>query len=199
MFLLQSNSLTRTAWWTYAVALSLYHFSEFLCTAAYRPNRLTFSSFLLDQSPQYVYAVACGWIEYWVEDYLGVSTPSYAVFLFGATLVVCGQYFRIFAMIDCSSNFTHKIRTAHEPDHILVTKGVYSRLRHPSYFGWFYWSIGTQIMLCNPISTILYAWAAWTFFRYRIPEEEAYLREFFGNDYVEYSKRTFVGIPFIPS
>ncbi|CAN0453530.1 unnamed protein product, partial [Hapterophycus canaliculatus] len=32
-----------------------------------------------------------------------------------------------------------------EESHQLVTSGVYRFLRHPSYFGWFWWSLGTQV------------------------------------------------------
>src|SRR4051812_31669288 len=47
--------------------------------------------------------------------------------------------------------------------------------RHPSYVGWFYWSVGTQLLLCNPLCTVLYGLAAWAFFKDRIPYEEALL------------------------
>lgn len=30
--------------------------------------------------------------------------------------------------------------------HQLVTHGVYSIVRHPSYVGWFWWSVGTQVI-----------------------------------------------------
>lgn len=44
-----------------------------------------------------------------------------------------------------------------------------SLLRHPSYTGWFYWSFATQLLLANPLCTLAYALAAWSFFRHRIP------------------------------
>jgi protein-S-isoprenylcysteine O-methyltransferase len=71
-------------------------------------------------------------------------------------------------------------------------------LRHPSYFGWFYWSVGTQLALCNPVCTLAYAYAAWTFFRGRIPYEESLLVDFYGAEYVQYAQRTPIGIPGIP-
>ncbi len=43
----------------------------------------------------------------------------------------------------------------------------HSVLRHPSYFGWFYWSVGTQILLGNPVCSVLYTYAAWSFFHKR--------------------------------
>jgi protein-S-isoprenylcysteine O-methyltransferase Ste14 len=71
----------------------------------------------------------------------------------------------------------------------------YSILRHPSYVGFFYWAIGTQLVLCNPLSTLLYGLAAWTFFSKRIVYEESTLRSLFPGDYEEYISRTYIGIP----
>lgn len=71
----------------------------------------------------------------------------------------------------------------------------HSYLRHPSYFGWFYWSVGTQLLLCNPLCTAAYAYAAWTFFSGRIPYEEALLVDFYGAEYVQYARSTVIGIP----
>jgi len=46
---------------------------------------------------------------------------------------------------------------------------VYKRyLRHPSYTGFFYWGIGTQLLLMNPISLIGYAVVLFRFFKERI-------------------------------
>ena len=74
----------------------------------------------------------------------------------------------------------------------------YSILRHPSYVGFYYWAVGTQLVLCNPISTILYGLAAWTFFRYRIAYEEETLMQLFPDGaYESYAARTYIGIPFI--
>lgn len=74
---------------------------------------------------------------------------------------------------------------------------VYSYLRHPSYFGWFYWSVGTQLILCNPLCIIAYAIVSWKFFDGRIPFEENTLVKFYGNEYREYARKTPIGIPFI--
>jgi protein-S-isoprenylcysteine O-methyltransferase len=42
-------------------------------------------------------------------------------------------------------------------------------MRHPSYFGWFYYTVGTQIILTNPICAVLFGFAAFKFFAGRIP------------------------------
>ena len=61
-----------------------------------------------------------------------------------------------------------------------MTTGVYAYFRHPSYFGWSVWALGTQLVLGNPVSLVFYAFAAYAFFKDRIPYEEYKLAEFFG-------------------
>lgn len=40
--------------------------------------------------------------------------------------------------------------------------------RHPSYAGFFYWALGTQLVLQNPISFTIYSILLRRFFFYRI-------------------------------
>ena len=82
-------------------------------------------------------------------------------------------------------------------EHALVTHGVYRLLRHPSYFGWFWWSVATQLVLGNPVCLVGYTLASWDFFRTRIPYEEQTLVSIFPDEYPGYRRRTFIGIPFI--
>ena len=65
----------------------------------------------------------------------------------GVALVVSGELLRKSAMFTASSNFDHYVQSEKKPNHQLVTSGVYSWVRHPSYVGWFYWSIGTQVQI----------------------------------------------------
>jgi len=112
-------------------------------------------------------------------------------------LVFGGQFIRSLSMYTAGSNFHHGIRYKKTANHELITYGIYTHLRHPAYFGWFWWSVGTQILLRNPISVICYALASWMFFHFRIREEEKTLIHIFGDDYIRYQKRTYIGIPFI--
>jgi protein-S-isoprenylcysteine O-methyltransferase len=48
-------------------------------------------------------------------------------------------------MFTAGSNFNHVVQSEKSDTHTLVTSGVYAWCRHPSYVGWFYWSIGTQV------------------------------------------------------
>ena len=87
----------------------------------------------------------------------------------GLIILIIGQFFRSSAQFTAGINFTHLIATEKRDSHRLIKHGVYSISRHPSYFGWFWWSVGTQILLCNPVCTIGYAFASWSFFKERIP------------------------------
>ena len=69
-------------------------------------------------------------------------------------------------------------------------------VRHPSYLGWFVWSVGTQVLLSNPLCFLLYIFASWNFFRTRIEYEEMLLLRFFPTEYPAYKAKTWSGVPF---
>lgn len=116
----------------------------------------------------------------------------------GFILVLIGQFSRSLAMITAQSNFTHNIATEKSKTHKLVTRGIYGVMRHPSYFGFWCWAVGTQMVLLNPISFVGYALFLRSWFSDRIDYEEETLREFFGKEYVEYAKTVkWSGVPFV--
>ena len=86
----------------------------------------------------------------------------------GFVLMVVGQVVRTTAMAQAGKNFSHVISMKKKEGHVLVTSGVYRWLRHPSYFGFFWWGLGTQIVLGNVICLVGYAAVLWRFFRLRI-------------------------------
>lgn len=65
--------------------------------------------------------------------------------LLGLLMVLGGDSLRKAAMLTAGSNFNHIVQNEKARSHVLVTSGVYSFFRHPSYVGWFYWSAGTQV------------------------------------------------------
>jgi protein-S-isoprenylcysteine O-methyltransferase len=185
-------------WAMYGLALSTFHFLEFALTALHRPADVTADSFLLNHSAAYGAAMAAAALEFWAEYAAAPWLKGNAwVTALGVLLVVGGQAVRSSAMHTAGSNFTHLVAHRRRHDHQLVTEGVYARLRHPSYFGWFWWSVGTQLLLGNPICALGYTAASWLFFQERIPYEEMTLCDFFGQAYLDYARRTVIGIPFI--
>ncbi len=207
----QQNSvgLEGTAWATHMVLwcsnmvmLCIFHLLEFLVSARFNPKVVSEELFLLNHSLSYKVAMVCGWLEFWLERFFlpSLKTSSrffYLWFVMGLVMVVGGQSIRSLAIAQASNNFNHFVSVSKLPDHKLVTHGLYSKLRHPAYFGFFWWSVGTQVLLQNPVCTVLYFAASWHFFKDRIRFEEEQLLRFFRSEYPEYRLRTSTGIPFI--
>uniref|UniRef100_A0A2R9AGG4 Protein-S-isoprenylcysteine O-methyltransferase n=1 Tax=Pan paniscus TaxID=9597 RepID=A0A2R9AGG4_PANPA len=194
-------SFSQSSWshfgW-YMCSLSLFHYSEYLVTAVNNPKSLSLDSFLLNHSLEYTVAALSSWLEFTLENIFWPELKQITwLSVTGLLMVVFGECLRKAAMFTAGSNFNHVVQNEKSDTHTLVTSGVYAWFRHPSYVGWFYWSIGTQVMLCNPICGVSYALTVWRFFRDRTEEEEISLIHFFGEEYLEYKKRVPTGLPFI--
>lgn len=182
----------------YMCVMAIFHYTEFFSIAYIQPKLVTVDSFVLNHSLQYSIAAITSWTEFFLESYL---FPEFKIqfWLSNVGLIICifGEVLRKAAMLTANSNFNHLVQCEKADDHILITHGVYSWFRHPSYVGWFYWSIGTQIILINPLCIIAYAIASWVFFRERITIEEIMLLNFFGQNYCDYQQKVRTGLPFI--
>lgn len=182
----------------YGMFLSIFHYSEYLSIAYNNPRTLNTDSFILNHSTAYHLAAIASWIEYTIETlyFPNLKTCKW-IWLLGSAMCLGGEILRKLAMLHASSNFTHVVRFEQVDDHRLVQTGVYAYTRHPSYVGWFYWSIGTQVIMANPICVVLYAIASWKFFANRIFLEEITLLNFFGEEYYQYQQKVPTGLPFI--
>ena len=188
-------------------ALSTFHFLEFWSTARYNTPAANIDAFLLTANwPAYAIAHASATLEClvtnlffphrsWAASFLGNVTPL--CIALGLIMVGIGQFVRTTAMVQCGESFNHIIQQHRKSSHFLVTHGVYALFRHPSYFGFFWWSLGTQLVLGNVFCGVGYAVVVWRFFAGRIPHEERFLVGFFGGEYVEYRRRVGTWIPFI--
>lgn len=188
----------------YMAALALFHFLEYYTTAKYNPSQATEDSFLLSNGIEYLlchlFAVAECLLEYilfpdWKTD---VNSKSHFMIVsLGYAFIVIGQIARTMAMRTAGQSFSHTVRTSRHEGHVLVKNGIYKWIRHPSYFGFFWWAVGTQMIMLNPLSFGIFAIILGKFFHQRIKFEEIHLIRFFGNDYYEYKKSVPVLIPFI--
>ncbi|CAG8457893.1 10200_t:CDS:2 [Paraglomus brasilianum] len=175
----------------FIAALGLFHVLEYLLTAMFNADKLSLDTFLINNGKAYHIAFASGMIEYLIELWLFPGTKKFGfINLIGLFCIIVGQTARSLAMWHAKSNFSHQLVYYKQPDHELVTTGVYAYLRHPSYFGFYYWAIGTQMMLFNPICLTAFVRTLHYFFSERLKEEEPTLIRFFGDEYREYRKRT---------
>lgn len=180
----------------YLVILSSFHFSEYFVTSLTNPSTLSVSSFLIDNSLAYILAISSSFLEYLVEAYMFQGFKKFNLLsMIGLLMAIGGDTIRKLAMFTAGKNFTHTISPTKSPDHKLVTHGIYGTLRHPSYAGWFYWAVGTQILLLNPICTILFAVMSYNFFKDRILYEEETLVGFFNGEYEAYRKKVGLWMP----
>lgn len=216
-------------------SLCVFHFLEFWVTAQYNTRNADVSAFLLGSNGA-AYNIAHGsavlecLISHWLAPNGYFFDPdskiSVIIVLTGIILMLTGQIVRTLAMATAAGNFNHIVQTERDVHHRLVTSGIYSLLRHPSYFGFFWWGLGTQLVLQNVVCFVGFTVVLWRFFQSRIEGkftffsssssspppyllgiiadknvynagEEKHLVAFFQNHYVEYRKKTTVGIPFI--
>jgi protein-S-isoprenylcysteine O-methyltransferase len=157
----------------FIATLSLFHFLEFWITARYNTFNAKVSSYLLTSNGSaYLSAHLAAMLEIIITSIYFPSlqdswSNTYTV-LFGLTLVLMGQIVRSIAMAQAGVSFNHIPAKSKKNDHVLVTKGLYSYLRHPSYFGYFFFAVGTQVVVGNKICCVSYLIILWFFFKDRI-------------------------------
>lgn len=188
----------------YIICLCIFHFLEYYITAKYDPAKVSVDSFLLNNGAAYlichIFAISETLIEYILAPNFKTgsgSTAAQCVIRLGYLCMFVGQFSRSWAMATAGSSFSHILQQEKHSNHVLVKHGIYSWSRHPSYFGFFYWAIGTQMILLNPVSFVMFVVILWRFFNHRIKVEEAYLVSFFGEEYIMYREKVPVRIPFI--
>ncbi|MEW5297433.1 MAG: hypothetical protein WDW36_000641 [Sanguina aurantia] len=181
----------------FMAVLVFFHSSEFLLAATFNREGLSWDSLLISQP--YVIAMVGALTEFALEAlFVPAWKAQWQISAAGMVLVLLGEALRKVAMLTARGNFTHKIRRRQDSRHNLVTHGVYRYIRHPGYLGWYWWALGTQLLLVNPISLCLFACVAWRFFKERIEDEEHLLERFFGQQYTDYALRTPTWLPGIP-
>lgn len=200
--LLTSSPLWRIPF--FISALSLFHFLEFWTTAARNTPEATVSAFLLSANwPAYPIAHTMACLECLVTNTLFADrrwAPPHTAALplaLGLLMVAAGQVVRSMAMMHAGTSFNHTVQTRKADSHTLVTTGVYGLCRHPGYFGFFYWGLGTQMVLGNAFCFVGYAYVLWRFFSGRVRVEEGKLVEFFGGEYLRYRARVGTMMPFV--
>ncbi|RCK57604.1 Protein-S-isoprenylcysteine O-methyltransferase [Candida viswanathii] len=163
---------------------------EFTSTVVFNNPEVDDDSFILEDKEMHFFTVLTLLEHYVVHWTYGTPRVSYAATWLGLSLAVGGQAVRTLSMYTAAESFNHYIQRSAREKHRLVTHGVYGVFRHPSYFGFFVWFVGLQVFLNNVGCLIVGGVVIWRFFRDRIGFEEKFLVEFFGEDYVEYRRRT---------
>ncbi|CUM63472.1 uncharacterized protein PRCAT00001047001 [Priceomyces carsonii] len=176
----------------YVSFVCIFHFLEFITTAVFNNSNVDDDSFILNDWDLHAINVI-SILEFLMKSWF----TSFSFTKMGLVLILLSQIIRTLAMCTAGESFNHYIQKERHNDHKLVTNGIYSIMRHPSYFGFFWWFIGLQLYFGNIITLTLGTFKLWNFFNKRIEFEENYLTTFFGKDYLSYKSQTGTGIPFI--
>jgi protein-S-isoprenylcysteine O-methyltransferase Ste14 len=143
-------------------------------------------------------------LAFWLVGLLAAYLPAYAdrkgywtidaeaIRWFGVFLFAAGGALRIWPVFVLGHRFSGLV--AIQPGHRLVTSGIYGIIRHPSYLGLLFESLGWAIAFRSGIGLLLTALAI-PLVLVRIRAEESLLRSEFGGDYDVYRGRTWRLIP----
>jgi protein-S-isoprenylcysteine O-methyltransferase Ste14 len=123
--------------------------------------------------------------EFWVLD-------GDAVRWLGVALYVGGGALRMWPVFVLGRRFSGLV--AIQPGHALVTGGIYSHIRNPSYLGLLVLSLGWALAFRSGVGVLLAALNVLPIVA-RIRSEEKLLRSHFGEEYEAYCVRTWRLIP----
>jgi protein-S-isoprenylcysteine O-methyltransferase Ste14 len=110
----------------------------------------------------------------------------------GVAIYVAGGVLRLWPVFVLGRRFSGLV--AIQPGHTLVTSGVYSVIRHPSYLGLLVASLGWALAFRSGVGVLLAVLTIAPLLA-RINAEEALLRSHFGDEYDAYCARTSRLIP----
>jgi protein-S-isoprenylcysteine O-methyltransferase len=116
-----------------------------------------------------------------------------ARFATGLALMWIGISLRLWAVVTLGAMFRTKVML--QEDHRLVTRGVYSRLRNPSYTGVLLTVIGQGLTFGNWLALLVLVGGVFAALAWRIHVEERALRSRFGADYDAYARRSWAILP----
>ncbi len=113
----------------------------------------------------------------------------------GLPVVLAGLAIRLAAKRALAEQFTYTVRII--DDHRLITSGIYSRIRHPSYLGQSMIFLGCGMAFSNWVSVLILFLPSFVATLYRISVEESVLLEQFPERYGDYMRKTKLLIPWM--
>jgi protein-S-isoprenylcysteine O-methyltransferase Ste14 len=124
-----------------------------------------------------------------VFDYLFLKPYIPHLWIFectGLLMIICGITLRIIAISTLRQNFSYLVGIREE--HELITSGIYTKIRHPSYTGGILINIGIQVCLFSLIGILITIASLVIYYGPRIRFEEDVLRSEFPEHYEAYKK-----------
>ena len=104
--------------------------------------------------------------------------------LIATVLLLAGMIILYIAHRDLKENYSQDLEI--KDDHMLITNGIYQRIRNPMYAAGFLMALSQIGLLENWISGFAGIITLTLFYFLRLPEEETMLLEHFGKQYQDY-------------
>ncbi|HVX27107.1 MAG TPA: isoprenylcysteine carboxylmethyltransferase family protein [Parafilimonas sp.] len=127
--------------------------------------------------------------------YLNLTLTSGYLSIIGLILIIFGILLRFWSIQVLGKFFTATVQI--KEDHVLIIKGPYSIVRHPSYLGAWLTITGATVYFGSYIAFIVAVMGMGISYYIRINLEEKALIEMFGEQYKNYQQRVKGIIPFI--
>ena len=132
----------------------------------------------------YVFSTWFSWFDYYLPKFM--AFPAIALYCLGVWL-----FFRAYTELGTSWSPGPDIKESH----ILVTGGIFRWMRHPMYSALGVIALAQIFILQNWLVGPAFLLLSVPFYKYRLKREEKQLVSFFGDEYVNYKKRTNALIP----
>jgi protein-S-isoprenylcysteine O-methyltransferase Ste14 len=116
------------------------------------------------------------------------------IVLAGLLVVFIGVVFSIWARLMLGSNWSNRVTV--KEDHTLIRKGPYRIVRHPIYSGILLGMLGSALQRSELRSFIGVMFCVLSFWL-KTRAEEKFMRQTFGDEYVQYSQQSKALVPFI--
>jgi protein-S-isoprenylcysteine O-methyltransferase len=97
---------------------------------------------MINHSVSYNIAFLMAQLEFWGKFAIYGPNRGYYSTILGIAFSLVGHTFRLGAFISAKRNIHHLVQRKKAEGHVLVKNGIYSVSRHPSYFGFFVYSLG---------------------------------------------------------
>jgi len=127
-----------------------------------------------------------GWLDF--ADYGLPRAASLVLGVVGALVFAVGVWLLWRSHAELGRNFSPTLQIVE--DHVLVTDGVFRRIRHPMYSAHLLWAIAQMLLLQNWIAGPAFLVVQIPLYLRRIPAEERMMLEQFGDEYRQYMGRT---------
>lgn len=138
----------------------------------------------------YFGAYAMAWI-----PMLQLHTHRAAVFFTGVALVVAGSLLRRHCWRMLGASFTGDVRA--KEGQVVITRGAYALLRHPSYTAGTLMNLGIGVALGSWPSALLLLVVSLVVYAYRISVEERTLLAVLGEPYATFARTRKRLVPFL--